>query len=92
MQCPQLGPNFRTLVRIRTFLSQPVRIWSEFDSKSLILVQISSEASVLSSYFIKTSKFPQGVTVHLLLDIVLGTNKMILCFFFVQRYYGIEFS
>ena len=32
-QCPQIGPEFRTLVRIRTFLAKVVRIWSRFCSK-----------------------------------------------------------
>ena len=33
IQCPHFGPDFRTLVRIRTFLGKVVRIWSGFCSK-----------------------------------------------------------
>ena len=56
----------------------------------LLLVQISSEASV---FLYKGPNFHKGVTVQILLDIILGSNKMILCYFlFVQRSYGIEFS
>ena len=33
IQSLQLGPDFRTLVRIRTFLTKLVRIWSGFLSK-----------------------------------------------------------
>ena len=36
LQSLQLGPNFRTLVRIRTFLTKLVRIWSGFLSKNRI--------------------------------------------------------
>ena len=38
-QSLQLGPIFRTLVRIRTFLRKLVRIWSGFCLKSLIFCQ-----------------------------------------------------
>ena len=33
-QCLQLGPIFRTQVRFRTFLREPVRFWSGFYFKS----------------------------------------------------------
>ena len=39
-QCPQIGPDFRTLVRIRTFLGKLVRIWSGFCSKVRIFHKI----------------------------------------------------
>ena len=34
IQCLQLGPDFWTLVRIRTFLTKLIRMWSEILSKS----------------------------------------------------------
>ena len=39
-QCLQLGPEFRTLVQIRTFLAKLVRIWSGILSKVRIFQKI----------------------------------------------------
>ena len=41
MQSLQLGPDFRTLVRIRTFLIKLVRIWSGILSKVRIFQKIA---------------------------------------------------
>ena len=40
LQCSHFGPDFRTLVRIRTFLGKVVRIWSGFCSKVRIFHKI----------------------------------------------------
>ena len=40
-QCLQLGPEFRTLVQIRTFLAKLVRIWSGILSKVRIFQKIA---------------------------------------------------